>query len=330
MAKKVLSTVEASRFDKFGIHYPEDWDVTYLDFPYTDAQMIEALKDREYLLVNATHPVSADVIRANPQLKLIQSEGVGFDKIDFNCAKEVGIPVCNNRGANANGVAEHTIALMLAAYRRIALNDKRVKCKNEDYSTVKSEGLSMGIHEIAGKHIGFVGMGAIAKEAVRKLQPWHVKISYYDTFRPTPEQEKELGIDYMEFDDLCRACDVISMHVPVFPETVGMLGEKQFKEMKNTAIVINTARGEIIDDKALAAALEAGEIAHAALDVIAPEPPAKDHVLLNMNKEGMDRLTITPHVGGMTNEAFITMLKTAISNMEAVEAGKEPVNIVNK
>lgn len=330
MAKKLLSTVAQSRFDKYDIHFPEDWDVKFLDVPYTDEQMIEALKDREYLFVGAIHPVSAAVIKANPQLKLIQSEGVGFDKIDFNCAKEMGIPVCNNRGANANGVAEHTIALMLAAYRRIALNDKRVKSKSEDYNTVKSEGLAMGIHEIAGKHIGFVGMGAIAKEAVRKLQPWHVKISYYDTFRPTPEQEKELGIEYMEFDDLCKECDVISMHVPVFPETVGMLGEKQFKEMKKSAIVINTARGEIINDEALAAALEAGEIAHAALDVIAPEPPAKDHVLLNMSKAGMDRLTITPHVGGMTDEAFITMLTVAVKNAEAVEAGEEPVNIVNK
>ena len=176
---------------------------------------------------------------------------------------------------------------MLAAFRNIALNDRRLK--NEDYSAVKADSLAAGIHEIAGKHIGFVGMGAIAKEAARKLQGWHVKISYYDTFRPTPEEEKELHIEFMEFDDLCRACDVISMHVPVFPETVGMLGKKQFQEMKKTAVVVNTARGEVIDDEALAQALETGEIAHAALDVLAPEPTPKDHVLLNMSPAGMDR-----------------------------------------
>lgn len=328
MAKKIVVTVAPSRFEKYGIHFPEDWEITYVDVPYTDEELIKALEGVEYLFVGAVHPVSAAVIKANPQLKLIQSEGVAFDKIDFNTAKEMGIPVCNNRGANANGVAEHTIALMLAGFRRIALSDRRLR--HEDYNSVKADSLAAGVHEIAGKHIGFVGMGAIAKEAVKKLAPWHVKISYYDTFRPTPEQEKELNIEYMEFDDLCRECDVISMHVPVFPETVGMLGEKQFKEMKKTAIVVNTARGEVIDQEALARALEAGEIAHAALDVIAPEPTPKDHVLLNMTREGMDRLTMTPHIGGMTDEAFITMLNGAISNFEAVEAGKEPQNIVNR
>ena len=328
MAKKLVSTVAPSRFEKYGIYFPEDWDITYVDVPYTDEQLIEALKGVEYLFVGAVHPVSAAVIKANPQLKLIQSEGVAFNLIDFETAKEMGIPVCNNRGANANGVAEHTIALMLAAFRRVALNDRRLK--SEDYRTVQGDSLAMGVYEMSGKHIGFVGMGAIAKEAVKKLQGWNVKISYYDTFRPTPEQEKELNIEYMEFDDLCKACDVISMHVPVFPETVGMLGEKQFDEMKNTAIVVNTARGEVIDDNALAKALEEGKIAHAALDVVAPEPTPKDHVLLNMSPAGMDRLTMTPHIGGMTNEAFITMLNGAISNFEAVEAGKEPQNIVNR
>lgn len=328
MAKKLVSTVPQSRFDKYDIHFPSDWEVKYLDVPYTDEELNAALEGIEYLLVGAVHPVSEAVIKANPQLKIIQSEGVAFDKIDFNAAKEAGIPVCNNRGANANGVAEHTIALMLAAFRRIALADRRLR--KDDYNDVKAESLAFGVHELGGKHIGFVGMGAIAKEVVKRLAGWNVKCSYYDTFRPTPEQEKELGIDFMEFDDLCAACDVISMHVPVFPETVGMLGEKQFKAMKNTSIVVNTARGEVIDQEALAKALEAGEIAHAALDVIAPEPTPKDHVLVNMSQEGMDRLTMTPHIGGMTDEAFITMLNGAISNFEAVEAGKEPANIVNK
>ena len=328
MAKKLVSTVAPSRFEKYGIYFPEDWDITYVDVPYTDEQLIEALKGVEYLFVGSVHPVSAEVIKANPQLKLIQAEGVAFDKIDFVCAKEMGIPVCNNRGANANGVAEHTIALMLAAFRRVALSDRQLK--NEEFSKVKADSLAMGIHEIAGKHIGFVGMGAIAKEAVKKLAGWKVKISYYDTFRPTPEQEKELGIEYMEFDELCKACDVISMHVPVFPETVGMLGEKQFDEMKNTAIVVNTARGEVIDDNALVKALEEGKIAHAALDVLAPEPAPRDHILLNMSPAAMDRLTLTPHVGGMTDEAFITMLNGAIANFEAVEAGNEPNNIMNR
>ncbi|MCF0142576.1 MAG: glycerate dehydrogenase [Parasporobacterium sp.] len=328
MAKKVLSTVIESRFDKYGIHFPADWEVKYLDFPYTDEQMIEAAKDVDYIFVNATHPVTANVIKNCGHIKLIQSEGVAFDKIDIAAAKEMGIPVSNNRGANANGVAELTVGLMMAAYRRIALSDKRLK--REDFVTVKNDSLAMGIHELGGKHIGFVGMGAIAKEAVKRLQNWNVTISYYDVFRPTPEQEQELGITYMPYEKLVRECDVLSFHVPALPETINMLSTEQFKAMKNTAIVVNTARGEVIDQAALAKALEAGEIAHAALDVLTPEPTPADHPLLNMTQEGMDRLTLTPHVGGMTDEAFITMLNGGIDNFARVENGEAPINVVNK
>lgn len=328
MAKRIVSSVLQSRFDKYGIHFPEDWEITYLESPYTDEEMIKAIGDKEYLLVNATHRVSKEVMDACPNLKLIQSEGVAFNMIDFNYAKEKGIPVANNRGANADAVAEATVALMLECFRTMAYYDKRLK--SEPFLDVKNYALAKGVHEIRGKHIGFVGMGAIAKEAVKRLQNWKVKISYYDTFRPTPEQEKELGIEYLPYDELVKQCDVISMHVPVFPETIGMLGEEQFKVMKKTAVVINTARGEVIDQAALAKALEEGRIAHAGLDVLSPEPVPADHPLLNMSPEGAARLTLTPHTGGMTDEAFITMLTVAVENFERVERGEEPINVVNK
>lgn len=328
MAKKIVSTVLQSRFDKYGIHFPQDWEITYLESPYTDEEMIQAIGDKEYLLVNATHRVSKEVMDACPNLKLVQSEGVAFNMIDVNAAKDKGILVANNRGANADAVAEATIALMLECFRTMSYYDTRLK--SEPFVDVKNYALAKGVHELRGKHIGFVGMGAIAKEAVRRLQNWKVKISYYDTFRPTPEQEKELNIEYLPYDELVKQCDVISMHVPVFPETVGMLGEEQFKVMKKTAVVVNTARGEVIDQPALARALEAGQIAHAGLDVLSPEPVPADHPLLNMSPEGAARLTLTPHTGGMTDEAFITMLTVAVENFERMERGEEPVNVVNK
>ena len=328
MAKKIVSTVLQSRFDKYGIHFPEDWEITYLETPYTDEEMIKAIGDKEYLLVNATHRVSKEVIDACPNLKLIQSEGVAFNMIDVNAAKEKGIPVANNRGANADAVAEATVALMLECFRTMAYYDKRLK--SEPFVDVKNSALAQGVHEIRGKHIGFVGMGAIAKEAAKRLQNWKVKISYYDTFRPTPEQEKELNIEYLPFDELVKQCDVISMHVPVFPETVGMMGEEQFKVMKKTAVLVNTARGEVVDQAALAKALEAGEIAHAGLDVLSPEPVPADHPLLNLSPEAAARLTLTPHTGGMTDEAFITMLTVAIDNFERMEKGEDPINVVNR
>ena len=327
MAKKLVSTVLASRFDKYGIHFPSDWEITYLEAPYTDEDMIKAVGDKEYILVNATHPVTKAVIDACPNLKFIQSEGVAFNKIDTEAAKAKGVMVSNNKGANADAVAEATIALMLECYRTMAYYDKRLK--SEPFVDVKNDALAAGVHELRGKHIGFVGMGAIAKEAAKRLQNWKVKISYYDVYRPTPEQEAELGISYLPFEEIVKQCDVISMHIPVLPTTVNMMGAEQFKAMKPTAMLVNTARGEVVDQVALAAALEAGEIAHAGLDVLSPEPVPADHPLLNMSPAGAARLTLTPHTGGMTDESFITMLNGAIDNMERMEKGEKPINIVN-
>lgn len=325
---KVLCTVIPQRFEKFGVMFPADWEIEYLDFPYTDEQMIEGAKDADFIFVNATHPVSAAVIAACPNVKLIHSEGVGYDKIDFEAAKEAGIPVCNNAGVNAGAVAEHTIGLILAGLRRTALTDRQMRTIG--FAASKGQHLAEGQHEIAGLHIGLVGIGAIGREVVKRLQGWDCKISYYDVFRPTEEMEKKIGVTYLPFEELVKECDVISLHVPVFPETYHMFSTKQFKAMKSNALIVNTARGEIIDQDALAAALESGEIYGAALDTLYPEPTPQDHVLLNLSEKASEKITLTPHTGGMTDEAFTRMLVNAIANMERVLKGETPINIVNK
>ena len=325
---KVLSSVPASRFDKFDVHFPADWEIKYLDFPYTDEQMIEGAKDADFIFVNATHPVSAAVITACPNVKLIHSEGVGYDKIDFEAAKVAGIPVCNNAGTNAGAVAEHTIGLILAGLRRTALTDRQMRTIG--FAASKGQHMAEGQHEIAGLHIGLVGIGAIGREVVKRLQGWDCTISYYDVFRPSEEMEKSIGVTYLPFEELVKDCDVISLHVPVFPETYHMFSTEQFKAMKSNALIVNTARGEIIDQDALAAALESGEIYGAALDTLYPEPTPQDHVLLNLSDKASEKITLTPHTGGMTDEAFTRMLVNAIANMQRVEKGETPVNIVNK
>ena len=325
---KVVYTIIPQRFDKYDVHFPADWEVVNVPEGYTDAELAEACKGADFLFVGSVHTVSAEVIKANPQLKLIQAEGVGFDKIDIQAAKELGIPVANNRGVNAEAVAEHTAALMLAGLRRIALNDRQYR--HDGFGVAKAAHFAEGEHEIKDKVIGFAGMGAIAKEVVKRLIPWGCKFIYFDTFRPTPEVEKELGLTYMEWEDVVKNADIISMHVPVLPSTINMLGEAQFKAMKKTALVVNTARGEVIDKVALAKALEEGEIYGAALDVLDPEPTPADHPLLNMNKAGMDRLTLTTHIGGTTDEAFTRMLQLSIANIQRVINGEEPVSVVNK
>lgn len=324
----VVITVHKSRFEQLGITAPANWDVAFVDNPFTEADLLAAAKDAEYLLVESGDRITKEVIDACPCLKMIQTEGVAFDKVDGAAARAKGIPLCNNKGVNAAAVAEHTVGLILAGFRRTALADRQIR--HESYTVSKADHFAMGEHELTDKLIGFVGMGDIAKATVKRLENWGCQFAYYDVFRLNAETEAEYHLQYMEFEELVKAADVISLHVPVLPSTIGMLGKEQFRAMKKTALVINTARGEIIDQDALIWALENDEIYGAALDVFIPEPLPEDAPLLNMNKKAMDKLTLTPHVAGATDEAFTRMLIMGMENIQRMMDGGEPINVMNR
>jgi D-3-phosphoglycerate dehydrogenase len=323
---KVITTITKRRFEKFNVEFPQGFQVEYVDAPYTDKQLINLCKDADYLFVDSVHPVTANAIQALPNIKMIHVEGVGCNYVDVEAAKAAGIPVCNNKAVNNTSVAEHTIGLMLASLRRIPLCDAGLK--REGFKATHDAFLATGQHEISAMHIGLIGIGSIGKEVAKRLKNWDCIIRYYDAFRLSPETEKELSVDYMELDALLRECDIISLHVPVLPSTFHMISSPQFAMMKKTALLVNTARGEIIDDMALAEALESGNIYGAALDTLGPEPWPSYHPLLNLSQEAATRLILTPHIGGTTDEAFTRMLRNAIANMERMENGMKPLNIV--
>lgn len=258
---------------------------------------------------------------------MIHVEGVAFDKVDVAAAAQAGIPVCNNRASNNSAVAEHTIGLMLAALRRIPLGNAQLRCR--DYSKVQTQFRQEGIHELSARHVGLVGIGAIGQEVARMLAPFGCRISYYDAYRPTPQREVELNVTYLPLEELLAACDVISLHVPVLPDTIGMINQKTLSLMKKDALLINTSRGEIVDQDALIAALKSGALMGAALDTFTPEPAPLDHPLLTLSEDAANRLILSPHIGGTTVEAFTRMLQWAIAGMKAVMAGNMPNNIVN-
>jgi D-3-phosphoglycerate dehydrogenase len=325
--KKLVCTVEKERFDKYGIHFSPDWEVQQLAIPYTEEALIAACKTADYLFVGSVHPVTAAVISACPHLKMIHVEGVASDKVDIAAAAKHNIPVCNNRATNNGAVAEHTIGLILASMRRTPYCNERVHTIG--FAACMKEYRQEGERELAGKHVGLIGMGAIGREVAKRLLNWECRVSYYDAYRPNAETEQALQIDYLPLEEIIESCDIISLHVPVLPETIGMMNTERFRRMKKTAFLINTARGEVIDQDALAQALEEGEIAGAALDILTPEPAPADHVLLNLSPAATKRLIVTTHVAGTTDEAFSRMLKNAIENFERVERGEKPINIVN-
>lgn len=324
---KIVTSVTPQRFEKYQVFFPADWKVQYVELPYTDETMIKMCMDADFLFLNSTHPLTANVIRACSHLKLIHVEGVGFDKVDCKVARETGIPVCNNSAVNSGAVAEHTIGLMLAGLRRTAMADSQIKTIG--FQACQQQFQIAGQHELSDMHIGLIGIGAIGKEVALRLKNWGCRISYYDLYNPTLEVQTELDIEYMELDKLLSNCDIISMHIPVLPSTYHMISYKQFKKMKPTALLVNTARGEVVDPMALADALENGNIYGAALDTLYPEPTPEYHPLLNLSTTASQKLIITPHIGGTTDEAFTRMLRNAITNMQRVLHGETPINIVN-
>ena len=321
----VVTTVTKQRFDKYGVAFHDDWNVKYLAGA-SQAELAEACKDADVLFVGSTDTVSAEVINANPQLKLIQAEGVGFDKIDVEAAKALGIPVCNNRAVNNVSVAEHTVGLILAGLRRTALCTREIFAK--PYTEVQAAYRAQGENELGGKVVGIVGFGAIGREVAKRLQGWDCDIVYYEAFPPSKEVEEQLHVRFLEQDELFRTADVISLHVPVLPSTIGLVNKQSMATMKKNVLIVNTARGEIINQEDLAEALENGDIYGAALDVVYPEPAPADLPPFHMSEAGKARLTFTPHVGGTTDEAFKRMLSWTVENCERVERGEKPINAV--
>lgn len=324
--KKIVVTVAPQRFDKYNIHFSDEWQVKYVDYPCTEDQLVDACSDADYLFVGSNHTVSRGVFE-KCNLKMVHVEGVGFNQVDVEAAKAFGIPVCNNRAVNNGAVAEHTIGLILAAMRRTALCNEQIY--SIGYAECKGEHLRKGENELYGKKVGLIGIGAIGREVAKRLIGWGVDILYYDVFPLSAEMEAEYKVRRASLDEVISESDVISIHVPVLDSTFEMFNKDRFIQMKKSAFLINTARGEVIKQEDLVWALENGEIAGAALDTLTPEPAPADLDLLNMSAEAKKKLTLTPHIGGMTDEAFTRMLVNAIANFERVEAGGKPVNIVN-
>lgn len=324
MARIIITTPRIS-YEKYGYIIPEEWDAVFVNANISDEDLIEAAKDAICLVVGSGQVVSQKVIESCPNLKLIQTEGVGFDKVDVEAAKERGIWVCNNKGANKISVAEHAIGLMLAGLRRTSLTDRQLRTIG--YRASKIEHLKAGEHSLAGKTVGLVGFGDIGRQTAKRLQCWECNVIYNDILDMS-EIEKEYNVTYKGFDELIETCDIISMHVPVTPLTKHMMGKEQFAAMKNTALFINTSRGDVVDQDALIWALENDEIYGAAVDVVTPEPLPDDAPILNMSQKAMDKITITPHVAGVTDEDFNRMTGMTMQAITRLLNGEEPINLV--
>jgi D-3-phosphoglycerate dehydrogenase len=261
--------------------------------------------------------VTRETMLASPNLKAIGVHGVGCDHVDLAAAKNLGKVVINTPDALTVTVAEMTIAMMLSMTRRIALADRAVRTGGwtRKYSDL------IGV-ELMGKTVGLVGLGRIGTATARRLKAFEVKLLYWSRTRH-PEQECDIGLEWAELHSLLARSDILSLHVPGTVETRHMIGAAELSSMKRGAMIVNTARGRIIDEAALVEALRNGQISFAALDVFEQEPIASDNPLLNM-----DNVVVAPHLGAGSIEAMRRMAIQVAQGVIDVLEGREPKNRV--
>ncbi len=265
-----------------------------------DPRLFELLRDAE-VLWHCLRPVDARVLDAAPRLRLVQKIGVGVNTIDLERARERNIAVCNMPGTNSRAVAEHTLGLMLAVLRQIRRFDGDIR-RGEGWSwpAVRQDRLG----EIAGRTIGLVGMGGIPQLLAPTLTAMGANVIY--TARTA---KAELPYAFFELDELLQRADIVSLHVPLSPETRHLLNEQRFARMRHGSVLINTARGALVDEAALVVALDGGDIAAAGLDVFDSEPVATNNPLLRR-----DDVVLTPHVAWLTRETLQRSLDVAVAN----------------
>jgi phosphoglycerate dehydrogenase-like enzyme len=327
MNPKVLSILPLRRFEEAGVVFPEALDFRFEEV-FTEKEVIAACAGVDFLLVPPAYPdVTSLIIENIPTVRMIQTTGTGYNRIDLQSAARQGIPVANSPGHNVTTVAEFTLALLIALQRHLVLSDKEIKAGR--YTQAREYFFKSGSREVCETKIGIVGFGEIGRRVAELALVLGASVSYYDAERSPEETEKKLGVTFKPFDELLASCDVISLHVPLTGQTRGMMGPRELRLMPGGALLINTSRGEVVDQSALAEALEDGHLGGAALDTVYPEPLPSDDPLLHLRPSVRDRLLLTPHIAGTTRGAMNRMLLSAIENILRVASGKPPEQVVN-
>jgi D-3-phosphoglycerate dehydrogenase len=287
--------------------------VLYTDRPRTLAEQIARARDA-VCLVNTRGAVkwSAEALRALPRLRMATVCGIGTDAFDLATARELGIVVCNIPGRTAPIVAEHAFGLMLAAAKRAHFQTAELKA---------GRWTRMDNVYLHGKTLGLVGAGAIGAGMARLARAIGMEVVAW-TFNPSPERAAALGVRFVALDDLLRTADVVSIHLRLTPESRGLIGTRELALTKPGAILVNTARGAIVDTPALVDALRAGRLAGAGLDVFDTEPLPADHPLL-----GCEQVVLTPHNADQTPEGMAFLNQGVVDNVVAFLEGR-PENVV--
>ncbi len=309
VTRRLPAEVEAELQKDFDVRLNTD------DVPFTPQQLHDALRIADAILPTVTDRFTAEVIGAAPvRAKLLANFGVGFNHIDVGAAKAAGVSVSNTPDVLTDATADIAVTLMLMVARRAGEGERQVRL-----------GLWTGWRpthligtQVSGKTLGLIGMGRIARAVARRAHHgFGMRVLFHDPFPPSPQEAAALGATGMAtLEDVLEAADFVSLHCPATPETRHLMNTERFERMRNTAFLINTARGDVVDEAALVAALQGGQIAGAGLDVFEREPVVTPALLT------MENVVLLPHLGSATREARAAMGMRAIENLRLFFSGK--------
>jgi D-3-phosphoglycerate dehydrogenase len=320
MNRKILLTGPALALD--AMNFANGLDIQIIPTPpYMPAEELTAIirKEQPDAIVVRQGKLTKEMVEASSNLKAIAKHGVGYDTIDIKAAAELNIPVTIAVGANAQSVAEHAFALMFSVARQTAHQDARVRAGHWDKATAN------GI-ELFGKTLGLIGLGSIGGILMDLVAPLQMKVKVYDPYLKTLPERAHVEREH-DFDTLIETSDIISLHCPLTEQNRNLFSSAQFNRMRPGSILINTARGELIDTPALVEALKTRRIAGAGLDTFNPEPPPADSDLWSL-----PNLVATPHVGANTTEARDRVGLLAVQQIVNIWEGTaiDPRCVVNR
>src|SRR5215204_3311095 len=317
MPEKVLVTRE---IPSAGLRALEPFDVRVLhERPPERGELLDAVRGVSGILSTATEKMDGELMdAAGEDLKVIANMAVGYDNVDVEASAERGIVVTNTPGVLDETTADVALMLLLAAARRLGEGERLLRAGRWEWWGPKQ---LMG-RDVWGKRLGIVGFGRIGQAVARRARGFGMEVLYHNRSRKE-EAEQELGARYVEFDELLETVDFVSVHTPLTDETHHLIGPKELGRMKPTAVLVNTSRGPVVDEAALADALAAGRIFAAGLDVYEEEPKVHPKLL------ELENVVLAPHIGSASVETREKMAAAAAEDLRAVLRGEEPKNPIN-
>jgi phosphoglycerate dehydrogenase-like enzyme len=325
MTVDVLCLRPEADFVRAGSPAPEGLRIEYRK--PDDEEVTSLMRSAKAVVIPAVGPKLAPQLFAGSALKLVQVTGAGVDRLDRDSMQRLGIPVANVPGGSNAAVAEYVTTNAATLLRRFAWASREIR--NGNYAAFRARMVADDLGGLEGLTAGVVGLGVIGLAVARALHAQGCRIIYFDPRPADLAGAEAIGAEPVSLDDLLARADIVTLHVPLIPATQNLIGTGQLAAMKPGAVLINAARGGVVDEAVLAGAIESGHLGGAAVDVYTSEPPAADNPLLTLTGEAAERVLLTPHIAGVTRQSAAFLFRAAWQNVaRVVLEGQAPVNKV--